>query len=184
MSTDPHPSPEDVWVLARETPLCWEHVWALLMMSCLDCFQKLYAEPSPPPHPHILCNGLSEPLPGATCLSSSLHPVYLGPVIHHHTRTSLLELRSGWVQTPGWHLLGSSRRSGGWRVRGVGRDGVGAERKQAWRGTLGCRPPATARNVPRQCWPLTPALFSSGSTVPTTPTSRTSSRLWSNWPSP
>ena len=24
----------------------------------------------------------------------------LGPVIHHHTRTSLLELRSEWVQTP------------------------------------------------------------------------------------
>ena len=88
------------------------------MMSCLDCFQKLYAEPSPPPHRHILCNGLSEPLPGATCLSSSLHPVCLGPVIHPHTRTSLLELRSGWVQTPGWHLIVSSSRSGGWRVRG------------------------------------------------------------------
>ena len=88
------------------------------MMSCLDCFQKLYAEPSAPPHHHILCNGLSEPLPGATCLSSSLHPVCLGPVIHPHTRTSLLELRSGWVQTPGWHLIVSSSRSGGWRVRG------------------------------------------------------------------
>ena len=130
MSTDPHPSPEDVWVLAGETPPCWEHVWALLMMSCLDCFKKLYAEPSPPPHPHILCNGLSEPLPGATCLSSSLHPIYLGPVIHHHTRTSLLELRSRWAPTPGWHLLGSSSRSGGWRLRGVGRDGVWAERSK------------------------------------------------------
>ena len=121
MSTDLHPNSEDVWVLARENPML--RAW---LSPADDVLPGLFpeAKPSPPPHPHIFSSGLSEPLPGATRLSSSLHPVYLGPVIQHHARISLLELRSGWVQTPGWHCLGSSSRSGGWRVSGVGTDGV------------------------------------------------------------
>ena len=44
MSTDLHPNPEDVWVLARENSML--RAW-LLMMSCLDSFQK------PSLHPHL-----------------------------------------------------------------------------------------------------------------------------------
>ena len=49
------------------------------MMSCLDCFQKLYVlfPEAFSLHTHILTNVLYEPLPGATHLNSSYipHPI-------------------------------------------------------------------------------------------------------------
>lgn len=50
------------------------------MMSCLDCFQKLYVSL----HPHILTNGLSEPLPGATHLNSCYIPGPCNPPSHQN----------------------------------------------------------------------------------------------------
>lgn len=118
-------------------------------MSCLD-YRSFYAEPSPPPHRHILCNGLSEPLPGATCLSSSLHPSTWA-LSSTLTPELILELRSWVAQTPGWHLIGSSRRSGGWRVRGWVEMECEPREASMWRGEpWAAGPPATARNVPRR----------------------------------
>ena len=117
----------------HEMPPCWEHVWALLMMSCLDCFQKLYVlfPEAFSLHTHILTNVLYEPLPGATHLNSSYipHPIP-GPCDppSHQNLTPGVEI---WVGSDSrMALLGSSRRSRGWRVRGVGRDGMWAERSR------------------------------------------------------
>ena len=180
MSTDLHPNPEDVWVLACENPML-----RASLSPADDVLPGLFPEAlcqafTPTSLPHFLQCSLWALTRGNT-LELLTAPCIPGPC----------DPPSGQNLTPGVEIwVGSGSRMAlfrqqqqKWGLEGEGsryRWSVSRE-KQASRGTLGSRPPATARNAPRQCWPLTPAHFSSGSTAPTTLTSRTSSHLWSNW---